>query len=123
MNADIFSSDRRDRIGDISGAPGTPDAVEAAALRQRRPAPGLDPKMTRARGVEWVRPTDLIARGSGRVAGVGIDFQIELARRARAAATGRMDVLSNRARRLPPISAFGRRGADRDTERGAVGRC
>lgn len=122
MSANISSSDRGDRIGDISSAPGTPDAVEAAALSQRRPAPGLDPKMTRARGVEWVRPTDLIARGSARVAGAGIDFQKELARRARASTTGRMHELGDRARRLPPVSAFGRRGADRGTERGVVGK-
>lgn len=35
------------------------------------------------RGIEWVRPTDLIASSSARVAGLGIDFQAELGRQAR----------------------------------------
>lgn len=35
------------------------------------------------RGIEWVRPSDLIAAGSARVVGRGIDLQTELARQAR----------------------------------------
>ena len=66
--------------------------------------------------------TDAVEQRSWQSAGAGIDFQKELARRARAAATGRIHELGDRARRLPPLSAFGRRGTDRGTERGAVGR-
>ncbi|MEA5118048.1 MAG: hypothetical protein VB036_10575, partial [Propionicimonas sp.] len=45
---------------------GTPDAVkQKAAVRSARER--LD--QVRGRGVEWVRPTDLIVRGSGSLAG------------------------------------------------------
>lgn len=62
--------------------------------------------------VVWVRPSELMAQAGGRVAGRGIDFQAELARRARhlparTGATSRR-AISERAHRLPPITAFGR---------------
>ncbi|MDQ7991086.1 MAG: hypothetical protein REI45_00225 [Propionicimonas sp.] len=74
----------------------------------------------KARGVEWVRPSELLVSRSGRVAGRGIDFQAELARRARrvpgqtfrATRTGVRSV-SERARKLPPVSAFGRGSGER----------
>jgi hypothetical protein len=86
---------------------------QGAADGARRPA-----------GVEWVRPSDLITRGGSKVAGRGIDFQAELARRSRCGivqagrATGRGvtragHAVSERARRLPPASAFGRGGGER----------
>jgi hypothetical protein len=62
----------------------------------------------RARGAEWVRPTDLIARHGATLSGRGIDFEAELARGARAPITNRVHDLADRARRLPPLSAFGR---------------
>ncbi|WP_454131411.1 hypothetical protein [Microbacterium lacticum] len=92
------------RHGDPSAANKT--AVETATGRRRS-------------GVQWVRPSDLLAARLGRVAGQGIDFQAELARRARlvpghayrgtrAAARSGVRVVSERARRLPPVTAFGR---------------
>lgn len=93
-----------------------------------------DPSVTNAKadagagrrrsGVEWVRPTDLLAARTGRVAGQGIDFHAELARRARRApgqayrgartvARSGARVVSERARRLPPVTAFGRGGSPR----------
>lgn len=66
------------------------------------------------RGVVWVRPSELMSHATARVAGRGIDFHAELARRSRGpvvqtvAATRR--AISERARRLPPVSTFGRRG-------------
>lgn len=88
---------------------GAPEAVRAAAAR--RGAPKTTPATTKARGVEWVRPTDLLARHGATLSGRGIDFQAELARRARAPITTslhRAGSVGDRARRLPPISAFGR---------------
>lgn len=102
------------------------EAGEASALARHK-----DPSLTGAAageakkkvpGVEWVRPTELLASRSGRIAGRGIDFQAELARRARRVpgqtlrATRRgveatAAKVSERARRLPPASAFGR-GSD-----------
>ena len=63
--------------------------------------------LVRGRGVEWVRPTDLIARHSAHAAGRGLDFQAELARRTRTPLGAGVRRLGDRARRLPPISAFG----------------
>ena len=69
--------------------------------------------------MEWVRPSELLASRSARVAGRGIDFQAELARRTRRGpgqivrGTRRgvragARFVSERARRLPPVSDFGR---------------
>lgn len=85
----------------------TPEAVQEAAFAHENAKAAL--AKARARGVEWVRPTDLIARQSSRLARGGIDLHTELARRARTV-TG-IERLSERVRRLPPVSAFGRRGA------------
>lgn len=89
---------------------GTPDAVEAAHVR-RDGDHGTPDHERRTRGVEWVRPTDLIARHGATLSGRGIDFEAELARRARAPLANRLHNLTDRARRLPPLSAFGRSGA------------
>ncbi|GAA1546542.1 hypothetical protein [Brevibacterium picturae] len=100
---------------------GTPAAVQAAKVAARNRnvnAKSLD-SARRARGVEWVRPTDLLARQSATVAGRGIDFEVELARRTRkltghvTRASGRGigkvgKAMSVRARRLPNVSEFGR---------------
>jgi hypothetical protein len=71
-------------------------------------------------GVEWVRPSELMASRSARVAGRGIDFQAELTRRARrvpgqAERTARAGTraVGQRARRLPPLSSFGNNGSGR----------
>jgi hypothetical protein len=97
------------RHGDPSAAKKTADAAETGKRRS---------------GVEWVRPSDLLASRMGRVAGQGIDFQAELARRARRApaqayrgtrgvARSGVRVVSERARKLPPVTAFGRGGRER----------
>lgn len=97
------------RHGDPSAAKKKPDAAETGKRR---------------RGVEWVRPSDLLASRMGRVAGQGIDFQAELARRARripgqayrgtrGLARSGARVVSERARKLPPVTAFGRGGRER----------
>lgn len=59
------------------------------------------------RGVQWVRPSDLLAQQSARLAGRGIDFQVRLLGRARSVTTGTSRDLSDRGRRLPPLEAFG----------------
>lgn len=101
----------------------TPEAVQAAEAVRRlgnnTSSSGLSTK--RVRGVEWVRPTDLIARHGAALAGRGIDFEVKLARRARrlpgqAVRSGSRGInteqmaVSKRARRLPPVSEFGRSG-------------
>ena len=83
-----------------------PDAVKQAEASKRAAKERLG--AVRGRGVEWVRPTDLIARHSAHAAGRGLDFQAELARRTRTPLGAGVRRLGDRARRLPPISAFGR---------------
>ena len=89
----------------------TPRERETSALARHRD-PSLTQDATGAAkkqrpGVEWVRPTDLIARHSAHAAGRGLDFQAELARRTRTPIGAGVRRLGDRARRLPPISAFG----------------
>ena len=81
-----------------------PEAVRAAQVAREDKQHAI----VRGRGVEWVRPTDLIARHSAHAAGRGLDFQAELARRTRTPIGAGFHRLGDRARRLPPISAFGR---------------
>ena len=52
------------------------------------------------RGIAWVRPSDLIASSSARLAGRGIDFQAELAHRVRRAPAQAYRATRNRARDL-----------------------
>lgn len=109
--------------GDIAGATGTPDAIEAISVRHHDPAhdPAFSAHQRAGRGVDWVRPTDLMARSGSRVAGAGIDFQADMARRSRHAATASARAVAERVRRLPPVSAFGRGHTDRSMSRDAVG--
>lgn len=109
------SSERADRTE-------TPEAVQAARIS--RPDSDTSPagaSVRRTRGVEWVRPTDLMARHGAALAGRGIDFEVELARRTRSIPgqavrasrrqiSDEQAVETERARRLPPVSDFGRSG-------------
>ena len=88
-------------------ASATPEAVRAAQVARTEKQHAA--ATVRGRGVEWVRPTDLMARHSANVAGRGLDFQAELARRTRIPLRVGMQAARDRARRLPPITAFGRR--------------
>ncbi len=114
------AADRADR----AAAPAAVEVVEVSELaRHADPSRPTTPtevsKRGPGRGVEWVRPSDLMTNASSHVAGRGIDLHAELARRARsvsaqgarAAGRGVRDAgraISERARRLPPASAFGR---------------
>ncbi|MBO0981589.1 hypothetical protein [Microbacterium sp. SD291] len=106
---------------DDDGVATAPEAVEATSVRSRRRWAVVNPASYRGRGVEWVRPTDLMARSGSRVAGAGINFQAELHRRTRDAATTSIRGIAERARRLSPASAFGHGSSRRGTERSAVG--
>ena len=85
-----------------------PDAVKQEAARRDELQRRLN--RVRGRGVEWVRPTDLLVRSSGNLAGRGIEFNAEQGRRFRSTVAARARSVSERAKRLPPVSAFGRRG-------------
>ena len=98
-----------------------PEAVEAASVQGHHNGAGSDPAFYRGRGVEWVRPTDLMVRGGSRVAGAGINFQAELRRRTYQATATSARGIAERARHLPPLSAFGHGSSRQGAERGAIG--
>lgn len=98
-----------------------PEAVEAASVQGHGRSAGTNPAFYRGRGVEWVRPTDLMVRGGSRVAGAGINFQAELRRRTYQATATSARGIAERARHLPPLSAFGHGSSRRGAERGAIG--
>lgn len=100
-------------------ATGTPDAIKEAASRR---AAKEKLARVRGRGVDWVRPSDLFALGGGALSRRGIDVIAAGNRRLRAPIDKGARWVAERARRLPPLSAFGRRGGtDRGQARSGVG--
>lgn len=91
------------------------DAAEEAEIEQKLEA-------HRARGIEWVRPTDLIARNTAWLAGRGIDMEVEMSRKARAPMVDGLKNLGDRARRLSPLSAFGHGARHQSPIGAAVGK-
>jgi hypothetical protein len=85
-----------------------PDAVKTDASRRE-----VEEKVgsARARGVEWVRASDLLSRGTGRMAWTGIRLHQAAGTRTRRGLTTSAKAVSRRVRELPPVSAFGRRAA------------
>ncbi|MGO3151929.1 MAG: hypothetical protein ACTIJJ_04800 [Galactobacter sp.] len=99
-----------------------PEMVEGAEAERSAFAVHRDPSLTGTatnpgsrvgRGIAWVRPTDLIASSTARIAGRGVNFQTELAHRARRAPgqTYRMtrdrarDFRDRRAERVAPAGS------------------
>jgi len=80
----------------------------------------LRANLTPDHGVAWVRVSELIGSGTGRIAGRGIDFEAELARRLRHPADVTRRAIRNRSSSLPPLDAFGRSRSG--TSREVVGR-
>jgi len=83
-----------------------PEMVEGAEAERSAFAVHRDPSLTTTagdrssrvgRGIAWVRPTDLIASSTARIAGRGINFQTELAHRVRRAPGQAFRATRNRA--------------------------
>ena len=83
-----------------------PEMVEGAEAERSAFAVHRDPSLTKVgadpgsrvgRGIAWVRPTDLIASSTARIAGRGINFQTELAHRVRRAPGQAFRATRNRA--------------------------
>ncbi|MFZ2481123.1 MAG: hypothetical protein WAW78_10710 [Propioniciclava sp.] len=92
----------------VEGGASAPEAVQAADVdRGSRDTKELEVERP-ARGVDWVRPSDLLSRASGALARSGIDFQAGLAQRARSGIVAGAKASASRVRRLAPLSAFGR---------------
>ncbi|RCS82610.1 hypothetical protein [Brachybacterium alimentarium] len=102
-----------------------PDAIAAADVdRTTTPdAEGADPDpaLRKARGVDWVRSSDLLARGSGVASRLAIDFEAHLAHKAHDPLARGARQLGQRMRELPPVSAFGRSTGHEGAGRGPVG--
>lgn len=90
-----------------------PEAIAAATVSREQEREGLEVDRP-TRGVDWVRASDLLARGSGAISRRGIDLDAKLGYKARhgiavgAKFVGRKTVQA--VRKLPPLSAFGRDG-------------
>ena len=97
----LLTPDRPDERHAFARAPRSPRSREHV----RRDLLGGAPEQP---GIIWVRASDLLNSGTGRVAGRGLDFEAELARRMRRSASTTRRAIRERADRLPPLSAFGR---------------
>lgn len=103
------------RLGEDRAKPGPVKPTVKEIFEPTRPV-ALSQTTTagRVRGVVWVRPSELMSMAGARIAGRGIDFHAELARRARRPAVQAVAMsrraISELARRLPPVTAFGRAG-------------
>jgi hypothetical protein len=99
------------------GAEGVPEAVKARTAQVASRPVGRQV----GRGVEWVRPTDLLARRGATVAGRGIHFQTALSQKTHHGISVGARHVGYRAARLAPLSAFGRGRAQSVPGRSAVG--
>ena len=77
--------------------------------------------LRKARGVDWVRTSDLMARGTGQISRLAIDFEANLAHKAHDGLARGVTRLGAKERELPPISAFGRSTSRDGAGRGPVG--
>lgn len=97
---------------DIPETSVVPEAVKRAEASKSTAKERLG--AVRGRGVEWVRASDLITRGSSVAAGAGIRFNKAAAIQTRRGVATAGRAISKRARQLPPPWAFGRRNAPAD---------
>ncbi len=79
-------------------------------------------KLASRPGIVWVRATDLLSTGTGRIAGRGIDFEANLARRMRRTPATTRRAIRERADRLPPLSEFGQSRENPPFSRYGLGR-
>lgn len=114
---------RRDRdVRSRASGPEEAEGAEVSALaRHRDPSARHRRTGTRTadadrpgRGVTWVRPSDLMTQAGGRIAGAGISFEAELARRARRAPVSAVAVSRRALRARQPERESLHRGAGRD---------
>ena len=108
--------DRRRKLLEIDTAEEAAD-VEAASSDVAEKS-----KLTRARGVEWVRPTDLMARHSSALAGRGLELHTRFDAELRGKISAARTALGQQARRLSPLSSFGRSARHEAPTRAAVGK-
>ncbi|WP_159599075.1 hypothetical protein [Agromyces humi] len=121
MDEDEFEQNRRFAVDGRTGVPDTDAPTDDVAERiyaalavrssatEAGPTPSLDPSGPQQRpGIVWVRASDLLSSGTGRIAGRGLDLEADLARRLRRAPATTRRAIRERAAKLPPLSEFGR---------------
>jgi len=101
-----------DAAADSANADKIHDANRELALVSTEPRAPAGPSFTNPMkrsepSIAWVRASDLLYSGSGRIAGRGLDFETVLARRVRQGPAVTRRAIRDRADRLPPLSAFG----------------
>jgi hypothetical protein len=128
MDDDYFEESRtNESMEDIERlrsrlAPDTPPSLRRVR-RQPITGPFTTPdRLSNGTGIVWIRASELLSTGSGRIAGRGIDFERELARRTRRTPAAARRAISQRAVRLPPLSAFGRSSNSAPIERDGLDR-
>jgi len=98
-------------------ATGVPEAIGAADVARHPDQTAAGAGSRRARGGDWVRPKDLLARGSGRISRAAIDFNTYLSQQSQKGLVTGAKWVGAQARKLPHPSMFGRghdrTGADR----------
>jgi hypothetical protein len=117
MDEDDFDEKRREASVDAAGGkhlahPVLAEEVPVSALRRGGTSDARTSVVTPADhaarpGIVWVRASDLLSTGTGRIAGRGIDFEAELTRRMRRTPATTRRAIRERADRLPPLSEFG----------------
>lgn len=85
-----LSAPRRVRNGDARSS------LSTAENRYSRP------------GIVWVRASDLLSTGTGRIAGRGFDLEADISRRLRRSPAIARRAIRERVDRLPPLAEFGR---------------
>ena len=68
---------------------------------------GIMRELPAERGVTWMRISDAVASGSGKIAGRGLSFEADLARRIRRQPAVTRHAIRERTHRLPPLPEFG----------------
>lgn len=79
-------------------------------------------KPARRPGIVWIRASDLLNPGTGRIVGRGLDFETELARRMRRVPATTRRAIRERTAQRPPLSEFGQQNAHPSVARYGLGR-
>ena len=87
-----------------------PDAGARERARIVR-STGIMRELPAERGVTWMRISDAVASGSGKIAGRGLNLEVDLARRIHRQPAVTRHAIRKRTHLLPPLSEFG--GGDR----------
>ena len=131
MDENEFDESRRDPSVDDIDATHRPHPI-FEKTRTTAPSPG---RATRSRrnlrivdrsasgaGIVWVRASDLLSSETGRIAGRGLHLEAQLTRRVRRTPAATRRAIRERADRLPPLSAFGRRRGHAPISRAELGK-